>query len=146
MQGVNTRRQTVHNFTVSNLDSGIKVFPMCFNLSIFFPGPRGKRAKILFLVQYIFKDLGLWFLPNFPGPTSIPFPTSIPVSRVSTTLVIPQTNKTCSNKSSFLQYLPLFCPVRQLRAAVEPNLCLSQNTPIVIMDMYMSMHQLSYGL
>ena len=34
-----------------------------------------------------------------------------------------------SNKDSFLQYLPLFWPVRQLRAAV-PNLSLSQNTPI----------------
>ena len=40
--------------------------------------------------------------------------------------------ETSSNKSSFLQYLPLFWPVLQSRAAVEPNLSLSQNTPISI--------------
>ena len=38
-------------------------------------------------------------------------------------------NKTSSNKSSFSQYLPLFWPVRQSRAAVEPNFDLSQYTP-----------------
>ena len=40
------------------------------------------------------------------------------------------TNETSSNEGSFLQYLTLFWPVRQSRAAVEPNLSLSQNTPI----------------
>ena len=39
-------------------------------------------------------------------------------------------NETSSNKISFSQYLPLFLPVRQLRAAVEPNLSLSQNIVI----------------
>ena len=34
------------------------------------------------------------------------------------------------NKSYFLQYLTLFWPVRQSRAAIEPNLSLSQNTLI----------------
>jgi hypothetical protein len=43
---------------------------------------------------------------------------------------IAKTNETSSNKSSFLQYLPLFWPVRQFRAAVEPKLSLPQNTPI----------------
>ena len=42
----------------------------------------------------------------------------------------PKFNKMSSNKSSFSQYLSLFWPVRQSRAAVEPNLGLSQNTPI----------------
>ena len=39
-------------------------------------------------------------------------------------------NETSSNESSFSQYLSLFWPVWQLRAAVEPNLSLSQTTPI----------------
>ena len=46
---------------------------------------------------------------------------------------IPQINETSINKSTFLQYMPLFCPVRQSRAAVEPSLSpklLSQNAPI----------------
>ena len=34
------------------------------------------------------------------------------------------------NMSSFLQYLPLYWPVGQSRAAVQPTLSLSQNTPI----------------
>ena len=38
-----------------------------------------------------------------------------------------QDNKTSRNESSFLQYLPLFWPVWQSRAAVEHNLSLSQN-------------------
>jgi hypothetical protein len=39
------------------------------------------------------------------------------------------TSKSSRNKSSFLKYLHLFGPVRQSRAAVEPNLSHSQNTP-----------------
>ena len=41
-----------------------------------------------------------------------------------------QDNKTSRNESSFLQYLPLFWPVQQSRAAVEHTLSLSQNKPI----------------
>ena len=33
-----------------------------------------------------------------------------------------QTNETSRNESSFLQYFPLFWPVRQSRAAVEHNI------------------------
>ena len=44
-------------------------------------------------------------------------------------------------KSSFLQYLPLFWPVRQSRAAVEPNLSLSQNTA----DMHIIIHGYASG-
>ena len=40
------------------------------------------------------------------------------------------TNEMSSNKSSFSRYLPFFWPVRQSRAAVEPNLSLSRNTLI----------------
>ena len=52
-------------------------------------------------------------------------------------------NETSRNKSSFLWYLPLFWPVRKSRAVVEPNLSLSQNTPInwythLYNDMYIS--------
>ena len=39
-------------------------------------------------------------------------------------------NERSSNKSSFAWYLSLSWPVCQSRAAVEPNLRLSQNTPI----------------
>ena len=39
-------------------------------------------------------------------------------------------NETSRNESFFSQYLPLFWPVRQSRAALGPNLSLSQNTPI----------------
>ena len=39
-------------------------------------------------------------------------------------------NKTSMNESSFLQYLPTFLPVQQSRAAVEPDLSLSQDTPV----------------
>ena len=39
-------------------------------------------------------------------------------------------NETSRNKSSCSRYLPLFWPVWQSGAAVEHNLCLSQNTPI----------------
>ena len=45
----------------------------------------------------------------------------------ATVVIIDQRNKTSSNKSSFSQYLPLFWPVWQSRAAVEPNSNLSQN-------------------
>ena len=38
--------------------------------------------------------------------------------------------ETNRNESSFLLYLPMFWSVWQLRAAVEHNLSLSQNTPI----------------
>ena len=38
--------------------------------------------------------------------------------------VVPKEN---GNKSSYSQYLPLFWPVRQSRAAKEPHLSLSQN-------------------
>ena len=31
---------------------------------------------------YLFKAVRLFFLPNFPGPTFIPCPTSIPEARV----------------------------------------------------------------
>ena len=40
------------------------------------------------------------------------------------------TNETSRNKSSFLQYLPLFWPIQQLKASIEPKLSLSQNIPI----------------
>ena len=43
---------------------------------------------------------------------------------------LPKYNEMSSNRSSLLKYLPLFWPVRQSRAAVEPNLSLSQNTLI----------------
>ena len=49
----------------------------------------------------------------------------------ATVVIIDQHNKTSSNKSSFLQYLPLSWPVWQLRAAIEPKLSLSQKTPII---------------
>ena len=39
-------------------------------------------------------------------------------------------NKTSRNESSFLNYQPLFWPVRQSRDAVEHKLSLFQNTPI----------------
>ena len=43
--------------------------------------------------------------------------------------LLPQHNETSRNKSSFLQCLLLFWPVWQSRAAVEPNISLSQNNP-----------------
>ena len=55
-------------------------------------------------------------------------------------------NETSRNESSFLRYLLLFWPVRQLRAAVEHNLSLSQNQLIYILlyiDMYKVMHRSS---
>ena len=45
-------------------------------------------------------------------------------------IIMNMPNKMSRNKSSFSWYLPLFWPVPQSRAAVEPNLSLSQNTPI----------------
>ena len=65
---------------------------------------------------------------------------------------LPSINKTGSYKKSFLQYLHLFWPVWQSTAAVEPNLSLSQNTPITYIYcytwtcMYMMMCQSSYSL
>ena len=56
------------------------------------------------------------------------------------------------NKQSFLQYLSLFWPVQQSRAAIEPNFKpVTKYTYQLIYislykDMYMAMHQSSYGL
>ena len=38
---------------------------------------------------HLFKALRLFFLPNFPGPTFIPCPRSIPDSRVGAFGIIP---------------------------------------------------------
>ena len=43
---------------------------------------------------------------------------------------MPESNKTSRNESSFSRHVSLLWPARQSRAAVEPNLILSQNTPI----------------
>ena len=44
--------------------------------------PRLMQKIIKILMPYVFKALRLFFLANFPGPTFIPCPTSIPDSRV----------------------------------------------------------------
>ena len=56
---------------------------------LFFPGPTAllKRSKTLFCVCNVclFKALCLFVWPNFPDPTFIPCPTSIPEARVAIT-------------------------------------------------------------
>ena len=49
------------------------------------PGKKSKinkRRAIFIPDSKVFKALRLFFLPNFPGPTFIPCPTSIPEARV----------------------------------------------------------------
>ena len=57
------------------------------NILGFFPGPttlleKGCLEGHLLDRSCVFKALRLYFLPNFPGPTFIPCPMSIPEARV----------------------------------------------------------------
>ena len=54
-----------------------------------------------------------------------------------------KSKKSISNKCSFLQYLPLFWPLRQSKAAVGPNLSLFQIHPLA--DIHFVIHGYVYG-